>query len=174
MNTSLKTRGISSSNPTFAKTAKVGHPPLESGDFFQGLQSRSTATGTEFRKKSINVETFPDKLTVRVLAGLDACDPRKSTPQSGADLLSDFHFDTEFLKSVTFEGFWKHGFETRKADVGLASAGRIASLIPLRSSADWWEYELDLRSRGVCLCDSLVIVVLAPDGRQVTRFSTRL
>ena len=45
----------------------------ESGDFFQGLRGRNTRKGRIFQKASARIRSYPEKLSVEIDAGFDAC-----------------------------------------------------------------------------------------------------
>ncbi len=79
---------------------------LEPGDFFEGLKSRKTTNGKQFRRKSQIVETFPDQLTVTVRVNTGPCIGPADPRQRSANLE---RYDAEFIKSFQFEGVWKSG-----------------------------------------------------------------
>jgi hypothetical protein len=142
---------------------------LEAGDFFRGLRSRKTSHGMEFRKGSTPVTMFPDKVSVTILATIGECDESHKCDEG-----SGFRFDADFMKSLHFKGFWKRGFETNAADVIVLGAESTPNPTPVARAADWWRYELEVRSSNVGLDESIVIEVESPDGQVVTRFASRL
>lgn len=144
---------------------------IESGDFFKDLESRSTSRGRVFRKKSKPVEAFPTELFVQVQAAVDRCRARAEAHQDRAQELEP---GEHFMESLRFEAFWKNGFEMKRLDAELLSTTRIPSPTPSSSRAEWWQYRLVIRSQGVPLKDSVVIVVLSATQVKVARFSARL
>jgi hypothetical protein len=147
---------------------------LEADDFFSDLRGGRTADGAEFRKGTQRVTTFPDILTVRVIAELGTCTLRERKAVGDISSMRNVRFDEEFMRSVTFEGSWKDGFDQKPAELGPVAEGRIPNPTPLPNYRDWWEYEFEVRSKGVSLNDALVIVVQSPDGKMVARLSARL
>jgi len=146
---------------------------LGAADFFDNLRARKTTNGTKFSKGTYVVETFPENLTVRIIAELGACTLRESAP-GGGNSPRNVHLDEDFMRSVIFEGAWKQGFDEKVADLGPLTEGRIPNPTPLSSYSDWWKYEFEVRSKGVSLNDALIIVLQSPDGRMLARFSARL
>jgi hypothetical protein len=142
---------------------------LESGDFFVGLKGQETANGRIFRKNSRNVELFPEKLTVRVLVDIAPCGNLGNGLESDGSVQPDFAFDLDFVKSLGFEGFWKHQFEMKKADVRVLTEAQTQ--MPVVADAIWWEYVLDVQSRNVPLTNVLIIDVLSPEGKLMSRFA---
>jgi hypothetical protein len=141
-------------------------------DFFDDLRERNTANGIEFRKGTHVVKTFPGRLTVRVIAELGTCTLAERNPEGGNT--RNVTLDEHFMRSLTFEGAWKQGFDEKTADLGPLAEGRIPNPTPLPSYRDWWEYDFEVSSYGISLNDALIIVIQSPDGRMIARFSTRL
>ncbi|GEM_PF-5134696 len=142
------------------------------GDFFDGLQGHRSANGIEFRKGGQKVEAYPERLTVRIFAALGFCSSKERSLERSTPILP--RLDDNFMRSVTFDGAWKHGFDERVADIGPVVEGRIANPTRLPSDRDWWEYQFEVRSEGVNLTDALVVVLQSPDGRLLARLSGRV
>jgi hypothetical protein len=150
---------------------------VEAGDFFDHLRGRKTANGIQFRKGAQDVKTFPENLIVRVFAVLGTCSVKERAAEGGNVSSKNVHLDEDFMRSVTFDGSWKQGFAEKPADLGPVAEGRIRNPIPLTNDSDdsdWWEYEFKVRSEGIGLNNSLVIVMQSPDGKMVSRLSARL
>jgi len=141
------------------------------GDFFDGLQSHKTSSGIAFRKGSEKVEAYPPKMTVRIYAALGVCSEKERSSEGST--VKQAHFDEELMRSLVFDGAWKHGFDEKKAELGPVVEGRISNPTPFPTDREWWEYEFDVRSDGVRLSDSLVIILQSPDGRLLARLSGR-
>lgn len=147
---------------------------IEGGDFFDQLRWHKTKNGIEFRKDTQIVEAFPDSLIVRLIAALGTCTANERRVE-GRDLTGGGRrLDEGFMKSVTFVGSWKHGFDEKPAEFGPMAEGRIPNPTPIPNNDDWWEFEFKVSSKDVSLNDSLVIVVQSPDGKMVARLSYRL
>jgi hypothetical protein len=147
---------------------------IEAGDFFDHLRGRRTANGIEFHKGTQDVETFPENLIVKVIAVLGAGSVRERASEVGDVSSKNVRLNEGFMRSVTFDGSWKQGFAERPAELGPVAEGRIRNPIPATNDRDWWEYEFKVRSEGISLSNSLVIVMQSPDGKMVARLSARL
>jgi hypothetical protein len=147
---------------------------VEAGDFFDHLRGRKTSDGIQFRKGARDVKTFPENLTVRVIAVLGTCSVRERAAEGGSVFSSHVHLDEDFMRSITFDGSWNQGFAEKRAELGPVAEGRIRNPIPLMNDRDWWEYEFKVQSQGISLDNSLVIVMQSPDGKMVARLSARL
>jgi len=141
-------------------------------DFFHGLEGHKTSSGMVFRKGTQTVETYPQKMTVRIIAALGICSPADRSPEGSSP--KEPSLEEEIMRSVTFSAAWKHSFDERVADIGPAVESRISNPTPLPSSLDWWEYEFLIRSEGVQLSDALVILLQSPDGKLLARLSGRV
>lgn len=128
------------------------------GDFFEDLRVHKTHNRNTFRKRGKLVQTFPKILNITVDADLDRCGA-KGTLQCDR---CEFQFDNQFMNSFRFEVYWKRGLELRQTNI---ANFRMEATDPV------WKYEFNVNSENVPLDDSLVIVLLAPDGRIVSRLS---
>jgi hypothetical protein len=142
----------------------------ESGDFFKGLRSRDTPNGRIFQKASARITSFPENLSVEIHAGFDSCAGK------GAQTCDrcDFRFNTEFMRSLRFEIYWKRGLDMRNAIVTAESRDQSYDLAQYSEAGELWKYHVSVRSENVPLTDVLVVVILAPDGRIVSRLSGKL
>ena len=147
---------------------------LEAGDFFDNLRSRKTANGAEFRRGTQAVHTFPESVTVKVVAQLGRCSRRERALEGGNVGSSRVRLDDDFMRSVTFEASWNHSFDEKPAELGALAAGRLPNPTQLPNDRDWWEYEFEVRSAGVSLSDALVIILQSRDEKMIARMSARL
>jgi hypothetical protein len=163
---SLGTDSIHASDDTcFMLGAKA-----EAGDFFSGLRSHGKQSARMFRKNGKIVTLFPSSLMIDIAAGFDSCTAKSRYACDRCD----FHFNSEFMSSLQFEAYWKHGFELRKATVEIRTVYESDDLAKLEPSARLWRYELSVKAENVPLTDALVLVVLDSTGRTVSRLSGRL
>ena len=147
---------------------------VEAGEFFNHLHSKKTANGTEFAIGSRLVKTFPDRLMVRVIAEVGTCSAEQHSSEGVNIPRWTVRLDEEFMKSITFEGWWKRAFDEKLAELGPVAEGRIPTPTLVPSSNDWWQYEFEVRAEDVSLSDSLVILIHSPNGKMVARLSARL
>ena len=141
-----------------------------SGEFFRGIQTKRKNGEPVYRKKGKVITVFPRRLTVYIDAGFDRC----TGPGPKDCDRCDFRFSASFMDSLRFEAYWKHGFDTQKAELGVLSTEKSNDLSRLAPNAELWKYALSIESENVPLTDSLVIIVLSPDGRVVSRLSGKL
>jgi hypothetical protein len=140
------------------------------GDFFKDLRSRRSDNDFTFSRHGKNVTTFPPRLIVKIEAGIDRCIGREPASCDRCD----FQLTKEFMNSLRFEVYWKNGFDLQKADTDVLSVEQSNDLARVAPSAKLWKYELSIRSENVPLRDALVVVLLSPDGRIVSRLSGKL
>jgi hypothetical protein len=168
--TSGKTMSIGSDSIHAGDVCLMLGGTAESGDFFKGLRSRDTGKGRIFQKASARITSFPEKLSVEIDAGFDRCTGKG--PQS-CDRC-DFRFDSEFMRSLRFEADWKRGLDMRPATIVTDSRDQSYDLAQYSQAGEFWKYQLAVRSENAPLTDVLVIVILATDGRIVSRLSGKL
>jgi hypothetical protein len=145
---------------------------LSSGGFFSEFKTKQTTSGPQFRNYSGLITTFPERLTIRVLVSLLPCFHVNSPQESGEAIQPMFTFDERFVRSLNFEGFWKKGLDMKKADLRLLTQSQVSPSTFTGDAMCSWEYELNVWSREVPLTDVLVVEVLSPDRRLLTRFSS--
>jgi len=136
------------------------------GDFFKDLRTRGTRKGLTFNRHGKEIKSFPARLIVKFDAAFDRC-VGKGPPDCDR---CDFRLSREFMSSLQFEAYWKHGFD---AEQKAAIEERSNDLAQVAPSAGLWKYELSIKSENIPLTDSLVVVVLSPDQRIVSRLSAR-
>jgi hypothetical protein len=137
------------------------------GDFFKGLQAHKDGKRRTFKRHRKAVKSFPEQLIVKIVAGVDRCTGKSTLACDRCD----FKLDDEFMKSLQIDAFWKHGFDTRKAEIGVLREEVSDDLATIEPSASLWKYEFPVNSKDVPLTESLLIVLHAPDGRIVSRLS---
>jgi len=140
------------------------------GDFFKGLQTREGRDGRTFQKRRRIVKSFPERMTVKIDVGFDRCVGKGVEECDRCNL----RLDDEFVSSLEFEAYWKHGFDMKKADIDVVSIEQSNDLARVSPTAKLWKYELTVKSENIPLSDVLVVVILAKDGRIVSRLSGRL
>jgi hypothetical protein len=143
------------------------------GDFFRGLHKHGKRKGVIFKKHSAVVTSFPTKLTIIIDAGLAECEGPGVPLEKGCDRC-DFQLNSAFMESVKFEAYWKDKFDMRKADIDIVTIEKPDDLRGVVPSAEFWRYELTVVSQNVPLTNSLLIAIIAPDGRLFSRLSGRL
>jgi hypothetical protein len=139
-------------------------------DFFKGLRARDTPEGRAFQKHGKAVKSFPERLTVKIDAGFDSCVGKTVLDCDRCDL----RLNDVFMNSLQFAAYWKHGFDMQKAEMEVLSAEQSNDLARVEPSAKLWKYELSVKSENIPLSDSLIIVILTPNGRIVSRLSGKL
>jgi len=145
---------------------------LRSDDLFRDWKAYKTKNGKEIRIKSYVVRVFPERMTVEVFANASHCASLEDPNEARGGVQPDFRFDRDFIQSLRFEGFWKRGFDLQTADVRVLTEAQTHP--PVATDGTSMEYELEVWSHDIPLIDTLVISVLSPDGKLVTRFSASL
>jgi hypothetical protein len=140
------------------------------GDFFKGLKAREGHDGRTFQKQHGVVKLFPERITVKIYAGFDRCVGKGA---EGCDRCN-FRVDDDFMNALDFEVYWKHEFDMTKASIISRTIEQSSDLVRVAPTAKLWKYELTVQSENVPLSDVLVVVILAHDGRIVSRLSGRV
>ena len=115
-----------------------------------------------------NIRFHSRLLIIEVLTGrcVGPSDPRQFQPE--------FTFDTRFISSLRFEGFWQRGFKKRTADLKLFSSGESGrDSFKNGPSTNRWEYVLKIKCLNAPLTDTLVVQILSVDGKRVGQFSQK-
>ncbi|HXN98406.1 MAG TPA: hypothetical protein VN881_04990 [Candidatus Acidoferrales bacterium] len=135
-------------------------PVMAAGDFFDGLQRHETPSGDEFHKNSRLVTNFPEQLTVQLQLSISVCDADIYTPAPAPS----------FVSGIRFKAQWKRGLamrpvtELRVQRVAITSEEGDSRLLFL----------LKIRDQDVPLTDHLIISVISPQGKLLSRMSGRL
>jgi hypothetical protein len=136
------------------------NPVMTAGDFFDGLQRHENASGDQFRKNSQVVTTFPEQITVQVQTTVTVCDADLYTP---APLPS-------FFNGLQFKVQWKRGLAMRSVAQVVVQRVVFAS----QEGDNRLMFLLKIRDHNVPLTDHLIISVMSPQGKLLTRMSGRL
>jgi hypothetical protein len=135
-------------------------PVMTSGDFFDGLQRRETPSGDEFHKNSRVVKDFPEQLTVQVQLSISVCDADIYTPAPAPG----------FVNGIRFKAQWKRGLAMRP--VAQFAVQRVA--ITSEEGDSRMLFLLKIRDKDVPLTDHLIISVISPQGKLLSRMAGRL
>src|ERR1700689_5059961 len=135
-------------------------PVMTAGDFFDGLQRHETPSGDEFRKNSRVVTNFPEQLTVQVQLSISVCDADIYTPAPAPG----------FVNGIRFKAQWKRGLAMRPVEQ--FAIQRVA--IPSEEGDSRMLFLLKIRDKNVPLTDHLIISVISPQGKLLSRMSGRL
>lgn len=104
---------------------------------------------------------------MKITAGIAPCTAKSTLACDRCD----YTLDDKFMKSLQIDAFWKHGFDTRKAEIGVLREEESDDLATIEPTANLWKHEFPVNSKDVPLTESLLIVLHAPDGRIVSKTS---
>jgi len=135
-------------------------PVMTAGDFFDGLQRHETASGDEFRKNSQVVRNFPEQITVQVQLSISVCDADIYTPAPAPG----------FVNGIRFKAQWKRGLAMRPVEQFAIQRVAITS----EEGDSRLLFLLKIRDKNVPLTDHLIISVISPQGKLLSRMSGRL
>jgi hypothetical protein len=135
-------------------------PVMTSGDFFDGLQRQETPSGDEFHKNSRLVTNFPEQLTVQLQLSISVCDADIYTPAPAPSFVSGIRFKAQWKRGLTMRPVT----ELRVQRVAITSEEGDSRLLFL----------LKIRDQDVPLTDHLIISVISPQGKLLSRMSGRL
>jgi hypothetical protein len=139
------------------KTCINFNPVMTAGDFFDGLQRRETMSGDEFLKNSQMVRTFPDQITVQIQTSITVCD---------ADIYTAAAVPS-FFNGLRFKAQWKRGLAMRA--VSQVTVQRV-----MFASEDGNNRLMFLLKIRDPLTDHLIISVMSPQGKLLSRMSGKL
>lgn len=135
-------------------------PVMSAGEFFDGLQRTETPAGDVFRKNAGVVQTFPDAITVQVQVGISVCNADIYTPAPAPS----------FVSGMQFKAQWKRGLAMRP--VAQLRVQRIPFMA--EEGDNRMMYVLKIHDKDVPLTDHLIISVISPQGKLLSRMSGRL
>ena len=137
------------------------YPDLESDEFFKGLQRIDADRSPEFRKYSQPVTTYPSRLIIQIDVRFSICDANIYTPAPAP----------EFLKTLHFKVQWKRQLYLRPV------AGFSVANVPLNLDEDEGRRLLVVQIRdanNIPLTDHLILTILSPEGKLLSRMAARL
>jgi hypothetical protein len=135
-------------------------PVLQSAGFFNGLERIDTEQGSEFRKNSRVITNFPDYMTVEMNVRIEDCDTDVYTPARTPDFVKGMHFRVQ----------WKRGVYLRPVANVLIESKPVS----MQEGDNRMRFVMKIRDHDVPLTDHLIISVIAPDGKLMSRMSARL
>jgi hypothetical protein len=135
-------------------------PVMTSGEFFDGLQRHETPSGDEFHKNSRVVQNFPEQITVQVQLSISVCDADIYTPAPAPS----------FVNGIRFKAQWKRGLAMRPVEQFAVQRVAITS----EEGDSRLLFLLKIHDRDVPLTDHLIISVISPQGKLLSRMSGRL
>jgi hypothetical protein len=135
-------------------------PVMTSGEFFDGLQRHETPSGDEFRKNSRVVQNFPEQITVQMQLSISVCDADIYTPAPAPG----------FVSGIRFKAQWKRGLAMRPVEQFAVQRVAITS----EEGDSRMLFLLKIRDKDVPLTDHLIISVISPQGKLLSRMSGRL
>lgn len=136
------------------------YPELESNEFFRGLQGIETDEGRTFRKYSQPVTTYPPILQIQIDVRISLCD---------ADIFTLAPIP-EFLKTLRFKVQWKRAMYLRPV------ANFKVENVPLNMEQSESRKLLVIQihdNRNVPLTDHLILTILSPEGKILSRMAAR-
>jgi len=135
-------------------------PVMTSGEFFDGLQRHETPSGDEFRKNSRVIQNFPEQITVQLQLSISVCDADIYTPAPAPS----------FVNGIRFKAQWKRGLAMRPVEQFAVQRVAITS----EEGDSRLLFLLKIHDRDVPLTDHLIISVISPQGKLMSRMSGRL
>jgi hypothetical protein len=137
------------------------YPDLESDEFFKGLQRIDADHTPEFRRYSQPVTMYPSRLMIQIDVRISVCDANIYTPAPVP----------EFLKTLHFKVQWKRQLYLRPV------AGYSVANVPLNLDDDEGRRLLVIQIRdanNIPLTDHLILTILSPEGKILSRMAARL
>jgi hypothetical protein len=166
----MMTDGSIPAGPCFRLTGRATAP-----EFFENLKREDSKLGVVIHRGNDIVTEFPEKLHLAFMMYDMPCPDQMEQTGNHAYLTPDA------VSTLRLRFFWKHGMELRPV-AGIVQthaetrrippyATELANELPTRLE---WLFEFDVRSAGVPVSDSLVVVMRTPDGHICARAAARM
>jgi len=136
------------------------YPELESNEFFRGLQRTETDEGRTFRKYSQLVTTYPPTLRIQIDVRISICDADVYTPAPVPDFLKTLHFKVQWKKAMYLRPVANFSIESVPLNLD-QSENRKLLLVQIHDSGN------------VPLTDHLILTILSPEGKILSRMAAR-
>jgi len=167
---SLLTDGGIPSGPCFHLTGHATAP-----DYFDNLKREDTALGTLIHRGHDIVTEYPARLHLSFLMYDQPCEFGLKTTASHV------YLTRAMVGSLRLTFYWKRGLKMRPAQGVLPAYFEIRRLPPYATELAKqlpekleWLFEFDVPSEGVPVTDSLVVILLTPDGHIAARAAARM
>jgi hypothetical protein len=166
----MMTDGSVPSGPCFRLTGRASAP-----NYFENLKREDSDVGTFIHRGHDIVTEFPGRLHLSFLMYDLPCGYEFKPAGTRA------YLTRALVGSMRVTFYWKHGLQMRPAPGIVLSHVETRRIPPYASEyADQlpekleWEFEFEVPSAGVPVTDSLVIVMLMPDGHIAARAAARM
>jgi hypothetical protein len=136
------------------------YPELESDEFFRGLQRVDTDQGRTFHKYSQLVTTYPPRLRIQIDVRISICDADVYTPAPIPDFLKTLHFKVQWKKAMYLRPVGSFVVENVPLNLD-QSENRKLLVVQIHDS------------NNVPLTDHLILTILSPDGKILSRMAAR-
>ena len=136
------------------------YPELESNEFFRGLQRTETDDGRTFRKYSRLVTTYPPQLRIQIDVRISICDADVYTPAPIPDFLKTLHFKVQWKKAMYLRPVGSFVVENVPLNLEQSENRRLL-VVQIHDS------------NNVPLTDHLILTILSPDGKILSRMAAR-
>jgi len=136
------------------------YPELESNEFFRGLQRIETDEGRTFSKYSQLVTTYPPQLRIQIDVRISICDADVYTPAPIPDFLKTLHFKVQWKKAMYLRPVGSFVVENVPLNLEQSENRRLL-VVQIHDS------------NNVPLTDHLILTILSPDGKILSRMAAR-
>jgi hypothetical protein len=137
------------------------YPDLESDEFFKGLQRIESDNGREYRKYSRVVTAYPPHLTLQIDIRISVCDADVYTPAPTPEFLKTLHFKVQWKREMYLRPVTNYSVENVPLNLG-ESENRKLLVIQIHDS------------ENVPITDHLILTILSPDGKILSRMAARI
>jgi len=148
---------------------------VDAPDFFENLKRTENAQGAVFSRGTETVTQFPEKLLLYVVIRDHPCDPKFQQDEPRV------YLTREMMSTMQLSLYWKNGVDLQPVKDSKKIASSVEAIAPYAKDLATelpkrfeWSWEWEIRSAGVPLNDSLVLIFRTPDGRIAARVAARL
>jgi len=166
----MMTDGSLPSGPCFRLTGHATAP-----NYFDNLKREDSDSGTIVHRGHDIVTEYPARLHLSFVLHDLPCDYQIQQAATRT------YLTLGEVNGLRIRFYWKHGLKMRPAAGVTPSNSEVRRLLPYATELAGdlpakyeWLFEFDVPSAGVPVTDSLVVVLLTPDGRIAARAAARM
>jgi hypothetical protein len=136
------------------------YPDLVAETFFKGLQRIDHDRVSEYRKNSQLETTFPPHLTIQIDIRISVCDADVYTSAATPDFLKTLHFRVQWKRAGSMRSVASYTVES--VPLNLDTSDNRKLLI------------VQIHDKDVPLTDHLILTILSPEGKILSRMAARI
>jgi hypothetical protein len=135
------------------------YPDLVSDDFFKGLQRTDRDRVSEYRRNSVLVTTYPSRLIIQIDVRISVCDADVYTAAPAPDFLKTLHYRVQWKRALYLRPVANYTVESIPLNVDESDNRKLLVVL--------------IHDKNVPITDHLILTILSPDGKILSRMAAR-